>query len=238
MLEVIQRDLPPEVTAYTVDVYLRIFQLETWLRELVYLELKARFGATWWAEANEALKRSHAAGISAEKSLKADSRHPHMSTPENDPLWFLSFDSLLKIIFDRKLWKRFETYLTTRRLLKAKFEEISPIRNRIAHCRSLHPDDLERLTRLMKDIDQGFWNFCTSYNNEWSLEPYKDDPILGHFAEERLPSSLELGINYSVRPSFRRARRYKKALPREGRSIRSISTFTYRRANLWTIDQS
>jgi hypothetical protein len=27
-----------------------------------------------------------------------------MATPENDPLWFVSFDSLLKILFDEQLW--------------------------------------------------------------------------------------------------------------------------------------
>ena len=53
-----------------------------------------------------------------------------MATPETDPLWFISFDAPLKIVFDDQLWKLFECYLTTKELLQATFTEIAPIRNR------------------------------------------------------------------------------------------------------------
>lgn len=67
---------------------------------MVYLETKAHFGPKWWEEAKAALDRSGAPGIPADKSLARDKKHPHISTPESDPLWFLSFGSFLKIIFD------------------------------------------------------------------------------------------------------------------------------------------
>ena len=128
-------ELPHEVFPQSVAGYVRLFQLENWLRELVYLETKAHFGDSWWTECDAALVRSIVHGIPAEKSLSRDKLHPHMATPEHDPLWFLSFDSLLKIIFDEKLWPLFACYLTTKELLKQKFSEIGPIRNRCGHNR-------------------------------------------------------------------------------------------------------
>ena len=155
-------ELPWEITPQSVIGYARLFQLENWLRELVYLETKAHFGKDWWVECERAAKGS---GIPAEQSLAGDKKHPHMALPENDPLWFLSFDILLKIVFDDQLWPLFESYLTTKELLKAKFQEIAPIRNRVAHNRALHEDDLDRIRRLLRDLDKGFWRFCTSYND-------------------------------------------------------------------------
>jgi hypothetical protein len=138
-------DLPSGTSPDALRGYCLFYQLERWLREMVYLELKAHFGENWWTEAEQALKRSRGGGIPAARSLRADKRHPHMSTPENDPLWFLSFDSLTKIILDKKLWRLFASYLTTKSLIRARFDEISPIRNRIAHYRALHKDDIDRV---------------------------------------------------------------------------------------------
>src|SRR5690242_7265832 len=136
--------------------YARCYQLETWFRELVYVELKTHFGCEWWPQADDALKRSGGGGIPPETSRDRDKLHPHMATPETDPLWFISFDALLKIVFDDQLWPLFECYLTTKELLQAKFMEIAPVRNRVAHCRSLHDDDHDRLRRILRDLDHGF----------------------------------------------------------------------------------
>jgi hypothetical protein len=171
-------ELPTGQSPEVVRGYCLVHQIENWFRELVYLELKAHFALNWWSTARKAIERSKSGGLPAERSLKADKAHPHMSTPENDPLWYLSFDSLLKIVFDEELWPLFHPYLTTKQLLRAKVEEIKPIRNRIAHCRSLHADDLDRLEVFVRDMDQGFWKFCTSYNNERAiLAGLKNDPV-------------------------------------------------------------
>jgi len=67
-------ELPREVSPQSVVGYARLFQLENWLRELVYLETKARFGKDWWTECQEARSRSGSPGIPAEKSLSGDAR--------------------------------------------------------------------------------------------------------------------------------------------------------------------
>src|SRR5262245_45953317 len=133
-------DLPNEVSLERVKLFCCLQQLETWFRELVYVEMKCKYGPSWWDECQKALKRSKRGGITAEKSLQRDKRHQHMATAENDPLWFLSFDSLLLILFDAKLWKLFHPFLTTKTLLRAKFDELMPVRHRIAHARALHKD--------------------------------------------------------------------------------------------------
>jgi hypothetical protein len=160
------------------------------------VELKAHFGLEWWPKADEALRRTGQTGIPPETSRDRDKKHPHMDTPETDPLWFISFDSLLRIVFDDQLWPLFECYLTTKELLQAKFTEIAPIRNRIAHCRPLHKDDQDRLRRLLRDLDQGFWHFCTSYNKHFPiLGGERSDAVYQRFADR-------MGFNYvEVKPN-------------------------------------
>jgi hypothetical protein len=198
--------LPDDLTADRLRLFCRFHQLETWFRELVYVEMKAYYGAEWWKECQAALKRSKAGGISPEKSLLRDGRHPHMATPESDPLWFLSFDSLLRLLFDQKLWKLFSPYLTTKQLVRAKFAELMPIRNRIAHCRALHQDDLARVEHVMRDFDQGFWRFVTSYNAHRTFVVKKDDPDLDSvfkFVRYGLQTSRHsyADVSFVLRPS-------------------------------------
>lgn len=191
-------DLPLEVSHPTLRAFLRLYQLETWTREMVYMELKAYYGMDWWDEAEEALRRARFPVNLTSRYLAKDKQHPHISTPENDPLWFISFESLLKIIFDAKLWKLFDSYFTTKRLLRVRFEEILPIRNRIAHCRDLHAYDVDRLEQLMRDFDQGFWRFCTSYNSRYCFAgELSKNKVYQHFESARTEN---LDLHYSVRP--------------------------------------
>jgi hypothetical protein len=191
-------DLPPEVSDDTFKAFLRLYQLETWTREMVYLELKAYYGLNWWDEAQSALRRARFNLNLTDRYVARDKRHPHISTPENDPLWFISFDSLLKIIFDSKLWKLFEGYFTTKRLLRVRFEEILPIRNRVAHCRALHAYDVDRLNQFLRDFDQGFWKFCTSYSDRYQFaKALEKNDVYRHFVARGLEN---LSLYYSVRP--------------------------------------
>lgn len=227
-------EVPPEVRPETLRLYSRMYQLENWMREMVYLELKAHHGPDWWTKAEAALaRRKGRTGIPPKKSLARDQAHPHMSTPENDPVWFLTFDDLLKLILDVKLWPLFYPYLTTKTLLRAKFDEIKPVRNRVAHFRRFHPDDLNRLERVMKDLDQGFWKFCTSYNDQKPfIAHFRSDPVYRQFASRehvgftkvgdkewalvgvRAGVSMDLSLRFSVRPSCRRKRI--RSVPRNG----------------------
>src|SRR5947208_2369783 len=100
-------DIPEDVPDEIIIAFARCHQLETWLREMIYLETKAQYGLEYWDECVAALGRANARYIPPERSRARDQRHFHMATAENDPLWFLSFDALLKLLFDDELWPLF-----------------------------------------------------------------------------------------------------------------------------------
>lgn len=196
--------IPDEVSDEKLLGFARCYQLEVWLREMVYLETKSHFGSNYWKECEDALKRQNALGIPPKKSLERDQMHPHMATPENDPLWFISFDTLTKLILDGALWPLFEPYLTTKKLVDAKFEELRIVRNRVAHARSLHEDDLDRFVRVLKDLDRGFWRFITSYGDSYALEDGVAsvcDPVAAEFSNPERQYGVAIHVELICRPS-------------------------------------
>jgi hypothetical protein len=150
--------LPPRI----LSTYARVWQLETWLRRMVYVELRAQFGDGW---SDQVEKFS--------KSLEADKQLTHMPTVEEEPLSYAPFSELRRLISDN--WNLFKPYFPPKNLWEVKLEEVAQVRNRVAHFRKGHTDDYARVVQLLRDMDQGFWAFCTSYNDERSLAT--DDPI-------------------------------------------------------------
>ncbi|MFE2613330.1 Swt1 family HEPN domain-containing protein [Micromonospora chalcea] len=162
-------DAVPELPRRVLATYARLMQLETWLRQMVYVELRAAYGNAW----QQSIARLP--GI----SLNSDARLTHMPTPEQSPISYITFGTLLKTIANN--WHLFEPYLPPQDLWTSKLEEVSQIRNRVAHFRYGHGDDLDRVLRFMRDIDQGFWRFCTSYNNTQPVLPPTRDPVVKRF---------------------------------------------------------
>jgi HEPN superfamily Swt1-like protein len=160
--------LVPELSQKTLDTYARLWQFETWLRRLVYVELRALVGDGW------ALKVS-----GAQKPKERDKRLTHMPTPEENLLSYSQLSELRSIISEH--WRLFESFLPPQHIWDAKLDEISQIRHRVAHFRTGHHDDLQRVTQLLRDIDQGFWRFCTSFNQSGPVLPQSDDPIEARF---------------------------------------------------------
>ncbi|OQW54878.1 MAG: hypothetical protein A4S14_14595 [Proteobacteria bacterium SG_bin9] len=156
-----------EVPKRALDTYARLWQLETWLRRMVYVELRALRGDAW----SRGLKKS--------TSFEADKRLKHMPTPEMNALSYAQLSELTQLIGDN--WKCFESYLPPQDLWDAKLKEIKQIRHRIAHFRRGHHDDFPRLIQFMRDIDLGFWTFCTSFNNAQAVLPQDRDSITTHF---------------------------------------------------------
>jgi hypothetical protein len=163
-------DFPGEVPQSTLYTYARVWQLETWLRRLVYIELRAFSGDAW----TEPFR-------SVERAMRADKRMTHMSTPEEDVLSFAQWSELARVIGEH--WSLFAPYLPPRNLWEAKFEEVSQVRHRVAHFRSGHSDDLRRVVQLLRDIDRGVWLFCTSYNDPEPVLPQREDAVVSHFID-------------------------------------------------------
>lgn len=158
----------PELPERVLHTYSRLWQFETWLRRLVRVELRALAGDDWEMKVRK-----------AEGPRGADKRLTHMPTPETDPLSYAQFSEIRRLISEE--WRLFAPFLPPKNIWEAKLEEVAQIRHRVAHFRLGHEDDLRRVIQLLRDIDQGFWRFCTSYNDPRPVLPHSDDPVVEHF---------------------------------------------------------
>lgn len=132
-------------------LYARWWQLETWLRQLVYVELRARDGVAW----TDVVK-------AAEARQKQDAAYTHMTGPDNEnPLAYLDYSQLVKIIDDN--WGLFEYALIERDAWKGRQSELKRIRHRIGHVRAPHSDDLSRLEQTLRDLELGAFKALASY---------------------------------------------------------------------------
>ena len=103
-----------------------------------------------------------------------------MPTRERLSTSYILFSQLQRTISRR--WTLFREYLPPKDIWRAKLSEIDQIRNRVAHFRRGHPDDINRVRQLLRDVDHGFWRFCTSYNDDRPITPVKNDPVAREFA--------------------------------------------------------
>lgn len=157
-----------EVPERALRIYACLWQFETWLRRMVYVELRALLGNSWSKSI-----QPNAKAFENDKYLK------HMPTPEMNALSYAPLSQLTRLVGEN--WQCFEPYLPPRPLWDAKLAEIAQIRHRIAHFRVGHADDHPRLLQFLRDIDRGFWTFCTSYNDADPILPQSDDPVTLHF---------------------------------------------------------
>ena len=164
-------DFWPPLPEGRFDCYASLSQLELWLRELVYLELKTRYGINW---------SQHLVGA-REGPQKADSQLTHMPTRERSPLSYLTFNNLTKTISKHR--RLFAPYLPKKSIWDARIEEVSQVRNRVAHFRQGDDDDLSRVKQLMDDLDKGIWHFCTSYNDPQPIYPPERDKVAHRFLD-------------------------------------------------------
>ena len=134
-------------------LYARWWQLETWLRELIYVELRAQLGIDW----TDTVKTAN--GRQAQ-----DAAFTRMSGPDNDnPLAYLDYAQLLDVI-DRH-WDQIGYALLDQRAWQGRQDELKRIRHRIGHLRKPHPDDLNRLEQTLRDLERGTFIALASYND-------------------------------------------------------------------------
>ena len=101
------RDVPEQ----SLRTYARLWQFETWLRRMVYVELRALSGDHW------------AQSIPVDpRPFNADKRLSHMPTREFNSLSYSQLSQLLGVI--EKHWDCFQAYFPPQDLWKAKIAEI------------------------------------------------------------------------------------------------------------------
>ena len=149
--------------------YAWLWQFETWLRRMVYIELRACYGDCWIS------------------SLKGYKKHPyeqdknlvHMPTREVLPTSVMQLSNLLETI--KSNWNLFKSYLPPLELWEMKMRELSQIRHRVAHFRFGNIDDLKRVKMILREVDKGFWNLCSSYNSVVTMMPPSNDEVIEKF---------------------------------------------------------
>jgi len=158
-----RNDVPPVATA----LYGRWWQLETWLRSLVYVELKAAFGPRWV----EHLPKH------SEKRQQGEQVFQYMATPDAlGRLAYADATSLLEII--EAHWDLFEPTLLEKTVWVGRTVELRNIRNRIGHCRRPHTDDLLRLEQTLRDLEGGAFRAVAAFNRQWEANEAWNDAVV------------------------------------------------------------
>jgi hypothetical protein len=142
-----------------VPLFRLSWQLENWLRIMVYVELRAN-------QINWELPIQEKVSDWPPPSLENDKRLHHMATSHQVSLSFLTFGQLWEVIAAPSHWRLFAPYFPPKANTDARIAEVKAIRNRIAHFREPHVNDLARLELFMKDMEPGIRRFCSRYTTE------------------------------------------------------------------------
>jgi hypothetical protein len=199
----IERAVDLGVPASAVAFYARWWQLETWLRQLVYIELRAKYGTEWL---------DHLAKTAPSRAAK-DEINRYMATPDaSNALAYLDVSDLLNLIGSDEHWPLFEPSLLPRSRWDGTVETLRDLRNRNAHCRRPHEDDLGRIEQTLRDLEKGARIALEAHNVRAQFREDMGDPIaIGWMRKEHPDASrlidhcaeqyqAYLRLEWSVRP--------------------------------------
>lgn len=210
-----ETSVPPELQAawsngVPLDVsacHARWWQPETWLRDLLHLELRARDGRDWAGSLEPRV----------EKRRSRDSARTYMSSPDASAvLTFSDTGDLLSIIDEE--WDLVAPSLLPRVRWDGRVDEIRDIRNRVAHCRRPHPQDLQRLELLLGDLTSGAYAAAAMLNLHHAADKQRDDRLVDlwvrreHETARRLIDHAERQYDISFQLSASR-RPWARAIP-------------------------
>lgn len=166
-------------------LYGRWWQLESWLRSLVYVELRSARGKSWV----DALPK-----ISEDRQIGDEEFH-HMPTPDaQNRLAYADASTLFKITFEN--WDIFKSSLPPRNIWSGRVDELKAIRNRIGHCRRPHGDDLVRLEQTLRDLEGGAFRSTSAFNNQWHANEQWTDAVADGWVRKHHDTAIRL-INHA-----------------------------------------
>ncbi len=193
--EILDSGVPPEALAF----YGRWWQLETWLRELVYVELRSKYGISW---------TQHLRGTAPKRATSGTDAYM-ASADSGDLLAYADVAELFALIDDQ--WEMFAPFLPPQRRWRGTTDELRELRNRNAHWRRPQQDDLSRIEQTLRDLEAGARLFYRSYHDIRGLHGSRDPVAQGWYDGEH-PEAQRLidhaktkydvwfNLYYSVRP--------------------------------------
>ena len=183
-------------------LYARWWQLETWLRELVYVELQAKYGVQWIDHLPK----------KAEQYEKNDQGQTYMASADGAlRIAYLDVGPLFALIDSDDYWELFEGSLIDRNVWRGRVIELQKIRKSIAHCRRSHSDDALRMGQTLRDLEHGAFRSLAAFNRQFRVDANLSDPVVAAlFGEGSTTADLiahaqnirDIGIqlSYSFRP--------------------------------------
>jgi hypothetical protein len=97
------------------------------------------------------------------------------SADADDVLAYADVSDLFKLV--EANWSLFEFYLPPRERWIGRTDELRELRNRNAHCRRPHRDDVARIEQTLRDLEAGAWRFYQSYLDTYNIELPAKDPV-------------------------------------------------------------
>lgn len=135
-----------------VASYARWWQIETYLREIVYTELRARYGSDWTEHLNPGVPNR----------AERDRINSYMASADaEDVLAYADASVLFELIEGQ--WELFGEMLPPEQRWSGMIDTMLAVRHRIAHCRRPHRDDLSRLEQWLRDLEGGARVFYGAY---------------------------------------------------------------------------
>lgn len=122
-----------------------LFRVENSLRVFVFAVLKCNLGAQWMnaAVSSEDGKGGTITSISKQRIAQAE-RHGFLCHRITSPLMHLSSGELIGLIMSDAYWKFFARYFPGQKeVIRGKLEELSTVRNALAHFRPLKESDVD-----------------------------------------------------------------------------------------------
>ena len=124
----------------SIAFYARWWQLETWLRQLVYLEFRAKWGIGWKDHLSP--KRIANPRRTPARRLEEDqAKNAYMATPDATAIISYVDVGVLFMLIDEN-WDLFAPCLPTKTRWDGWVDDLLEIRHRSAHCRRPHRDDV------------------------------------------------------------------------------------------------
>jgi hypothetical protein len=195
----IQNGVPSEGLA----LFARWWQLEAWLRLLVYLELRAAKGGEW----------SRVLGGRGQSRADQDLENRYMpSADATNPISYLAAGELFSTIRSEGVWPLVKYALPKLERWNGTVDQLLSVRNRIAHLRRPHPDDLGRVEQALRDLEPGARKALEAFNRQHSVGQEWDDPLANAWVRGEHPDArrllehafrnydTEFKLAYSIRP--------------------------------------
>ena len=180
-LELLRPALNSEVPHESLLAYARWWQLETYLREIIYTELRTALGPRWSDELR----------ADVPDRAERDAINSYMASADADDLLSYADTSVHKELIE-KHWELFSAILPPRKRWEGTVETLLAIRHRIAHCRRLHEDDIQRLTQALRDFEAGARIFYGTYTDTRRFHASDRDPVAKAWVKRRHKAAARL----------------------------------------------